>query len=230
MARSGPEDQPPWKRPKLMSSNTMETELTSQQRVFCNDDLVRYVVQYVVDEYALVFVLTCRGFRRAHASLRLGPILSKVSFYCESAALVKWAISMGCPTTGAINHMRTVSLLCDHAAGNGSGDIGALQWLRRGPSPHEWSATTCGMAAKKGRLEMLQWLRGQEPPCPWDGRTCAGAAAGGHLEVLQWLRGQEPPCPWNTYTCWEAAEEGGHFEVLQWLCEVNKDPPPPWDP
>ena len=92
---------PPKKRPKLMSSKTMEAELTSQQRVFWNDDLVRYVARYVVNEYALVFILTCRGFRRAHASLRLGPILSKVRFHCGSAALVKWAISMGCPTAHA---------------------------------------------------------------------------------------------------------------------------------
>ena len=192
------DDQPPRKRPKVMGPKTVE-ELTSRQMVLCNDDLVRYVARYVVDEYALVFILTCRGFRRAHASLRLGPILSKVRFYCESAALVEWSISMGCPTTGRINHMLNPSLLCDQAAGNGSGDIGALQWLRRGPSPHEWSATTCGMAAKKGHLEMLQWLRGQEPPCPWDWRTCVEAAAGGHLEVLQWLRGQEPPCPWDLH-------------------------------
>ena len=155
----GHEDQPPWKRPKVTSSKTVAAEFTSQQRVLCNDDLVRYVARYVVDEYALVFILTCRGFRRAHASLRLGPILSKVSFYCESAALVEWAISMGCPTSGRIDDYSSrlnPFLLCDHAAGNGSGDIGALQWLRRGPSQHEWSATTCGIAAKKGRLEMLQ--------------------------------------------------------------------------
>ena len=96
----GHEDQPPLKRPKVMSPKIVDAELTSQQIVLCNYDLLRYVARYVGDEYALVFILTCRGFRRAHASLKLGPVLSKVSLYCESAALVEWAISMGCPTIG----------------------------------------------------------------------------------------------------------------------------------
>ena len=122
----------PWKCPKLMNSMPMDEEITPQQRVFWNDDLVRYLARYVVDEYPLTFVLTCRGFRRAHASLRLGPIESKLRFYCESAALVEWAILMGCPTVGRVGLRFGASLLCDHAAGNRSGDIGALQWLRRG--------------------------------------------------------------------------------------------------
>jgi hypothetical protein len=65
----------------------VDEEITPQQRVFWNDDLVRILAQYVVDEYSLAFVLICRGFRGAHASLGLGPIKSNIKFYCESATL-----------------------------------------------------------------------------------------------------------------------------------------------
>ena len=58
----------------------MSAQVTLQQKV-----------RYAFAKYGLVFIIFCHDFSRAHASLRLGSILSKVSFYCESA--------MGCPTT-----------------------------------------------------------------------------------------------------------------------------------
>ena len=149
---------------------------------------------------------------------------SKLRFYFESAALVEWAISMGCPTIGRVGSRFGASLLCDHAAGNRSGDIGALQWLRRGD--HECSALTCERAALKGRIEVLQWLRRQERPCDWDEGTCAAAAEGGHLEVLRWARSQEPRCEWDERTC-SAAARCGNLELLRWA--RRQDPPCPRD-
>ena len=54
------------------------------------------------------------------------------------------------------------------------------KWLRK------WSARTCAIIAKVGKLEVLQWARANG--CPWDEyNTCSAAERRGHLEVLQWV-------------------------------------------
>ena len=49
----------------------------------------------------------------------------------------------------------------------------------------------CGIASRKGNLEILKWAR--ENNCPWGEFTSRYAARGGYLEIIEWLR--ENGCP-----------------------------------
>ena len=69
------------------------------------------------------------------------------------------------------------------------GSAERLAWAKANGCP--WTARTCIIIARGGRLEVLRWASG----CPWDERTCAAAAGAGHLEMLQWAR--EHGYPWD---------------------------------
>lgn len=54
----------------------------------------------------------------------------------------------------------------------------------------------CHAAARSGNVDALQWMRRWWPPSKWGDELCEAAAVGGHVAVLQWLR-RETPCVWT---------------------------------
>ena len=110
--------------------------------VLWNPDLLRYIADFIIDDYPFIFVMVCREFHKVYLSMDRCSLKSQISIHCESKNLLKWAISVGCPSSIEIletNNRIGIRTLCDFAVGNKSGDISALQWLRSGQSPIAWS-------------------------------------------------------------------------------------------
>ena len=217
-------------------------------KIFDLPDLLVMIATFLTVDSIFAFAMINKS---CYLATRLCGISlqSKATAFCESKALLKWAIANGCTS---LPPCRWTSVTCLYAANNGrlevlswlrqqtppcpwtescfwtaasNGHLNILQFLRAQTPPCPWSVNICRLAAGKGHLHVLQWLRAQDPPCPWDEHSCRMAALNGHLLVLEWLRCQPTPCPWSKYTCAAAAMQG-HLQILQWL--RNQTPPCPW--
>eukprot|EP00878_Enallax_costatus_P025282 GHUV01027046.1.p1 GENE.GHUV01027046.1~~GHUV01027046.1.p1 ORF type:complete len:270 (+),score=58.31 GHUV01027046.1:259-1068(+) len=164
---------------------------------------------------------------------------------CELLVYAVICISEQCPSLYNCMYWHNLLQVCTLPSARG--DLDVLEWLRAGPNPCPWDASTSFNAARSGKLDILQWLAQQQPPCPFDQETiCTGAARSGRvdilefvrslqpqprltvdtlkaavkkLELVQWLRAQEPPCPWSEEAC-TAAASTGNVEVRSMSCSV----------
>jgi hypothetical protein len=227
------------------------------EQIFLNEDIMSCVSEYIPNgcilPYLLVNKTTLNSWRRGNNGNNMRyqsnttneKTVSDVSYYCESVAMLEWAIQANMPITAKVfaktcerGNLECVkrlrlhyncpwdALACRYAARGGKLDV--LQWLYTQDVSSGWpSIDVLVSAAICGHLHVLQWIHSQGHLITWDNAACLSAASGnGHLHILQWLRNQDPPCQWDSKACSNAAWFG-HLHILKWL--RNQDPPCPWD-
>jgi len=106
-----------------------------------------------------------------HVAASVAGVVEEYRAPADSAALLLWLRSNGCPVSAAV---------CAAAAKH---SLPLLQELRANVFP--WDGSTCAAAAQAGKLETLQWAHGQA--CPLEG--CNGLVVPSR-RVRAWLLAQ----------------------------------------
>ena len=162
-----------------------------------------------------VFARVCKPWRKAQLK-NGGPLRTRVEsdvILPGQVALVKWALSEGCPRErGDADDYN----MAEAAASFGHTEL--VRWLIQ-EQGFAMDRKVMGMAAHGGNLELVRWLRGEG--CPWNYWTCYYAVGNGRVEVLRWAR--ENGCEWDAETRDRAAAELGYTDDFGNVVEYADD-------
>ena len=162
------------------------------ENVFFNEDLMRSIVSYIVDDegcyvtspilpIAMTFrIIHDKSFAERHKFLGKDVhFVSMLKHFVESISLVKYAAAMGY-----------------NISQNGS---------------------ICRLAAQGGFLEVLEWASGPEQMLPMPSDMWSKAAYNGHIHVLEWGRRQGHAMDMQLEKISDSAAAGGQIATLNWL-------------